>query len=285
MKKKINVKVDIIVPLYNAENYIEKLHQSFLKQQDVNLNHIKYILTESNDKTEEILQKNKIKYEKISKKDFSHSTVRENAAFNSNADIVVFVTQDVQIEDSKWLYNLTKDIDDEIICAYSRQITKFNNIEKYIREKNYPDKSKIVSKKDLSTLGLKTFFCSDASCALNRKKFVELNGYDQKRLPISEDMYYAYKVIINGYKIKYCSNSVVYHSHKFSLKQLYDRYKLTGQFFKENKYLDKYGTNKTGGGLAKYVFIEALKDFNIKVLIRYPFDMAARFIGMKVGKR
>ena len=42
MKKKINVKVDIIVPLYNAENYIEKLHQSFLKQQDVNLNHIKY---------------------------------------------------------------------------------------------------------------------------------------------------------------------------------------------------------------------------------------------------
>ena len=60
---------------------------------------------------------------------------------------------------------------------------------------------------------------------------------------------------------------------------------ITGQFFKENKYLDKYGTNKTGGGLAKYVFIEALKDFNIKVLIRYPFDMAARFIGMKVGKR
>ncbi len=285
MVKKTGFKIAIIVPLYNAEKYIENLHQSFLNQKNVKLSSINYILTESTDKTEEILKKNKYKYQKITKEEFSHSTVRENAAFKSQADIVVFVTQDVQIEDDKWLYNLTKDINNEIICTYSRQITKYNNIEKYIRQKNYPEKSYVVSQKDLNKLGLKTFFCSDASCAVNRQMFVQLNGYDQKRLPISEDMYYAYKVIMNGYKIKYCANSVVYHSHKFTLKQLYNRYKLTGKFFKENNYLDKYGTNQTGGSLAKYVLINALKDFNIKVLIRYPFDMTARFIGMKVGKR
>ena len=278
------MEVDIVVPLYKAETYIENLHQSFLKQKKVRINEIKYILTESSDHTEEILKKNRCHYKKIKKEEFSHSIVRENAVFESRADIVVFVTQDVEIQNNDWLYELVKDINEEIICTYSRQITKFNNIEKYTRENNYPEKSLIKSKKDIKKLGLKTFFNSDASSAINRKKFIELKGYDGKDLPISEDMYYAYKVIMNGYKIKYCANSIIYHSHNFTLKEIYERYKLTGKFFKENDYLDKYGTNASGGGLAKYILKRIIQDRNFKMLFRYPFDMAARLIGMKNGK-
>lgn len=121
--------------------------------------------------------------------------VRENAAFESDADIVVFVTQDVEIVKKDWLYNLTKDINDDIVATYSRQLPKFNNIERYTREKNYPDKSSIVSKDDIERLGLRAFFFSDASSAIKREVFIELNGYDNKNLPISEDMYIAYKCI------------------------------------------------------------------------------------------
>ena len=279
-------KIDIICPLYNAENYIISLNKSLLMQKDVKLNEIKYILTESKDNTEQLLKDNNIDYKLIKKSEFSHSLVRENAAFESKADIVVFVTQDVVIEDDLWLYHLTKSIaSGECAAAYSRQISKFNNIEKYTREKNYPSISSIVSKDDIEKLGLRTFFFSDASSAIDLKVFKELKGYDGKRLPISEDMYIAYKIIMNGYKIKYEADSIVYHSHNFKLKELYDRYKLTGKFFKENDYLDKFGTNKSGGGLAKYVLKRALKEKNIKVLFRFPFDMGVRFIGMKVGKR
>ncbi len=283
-KKERNKKIDIIVPLYNAEKYIKKLHQSFLKQNKVKINEIKYILTESYDNSEVILKSLNCNYKKISKKEFSHSLVREQAAYESKADIIVFVTQDVEIQNDDWLYELVKDINDEIICTYSRQITKFNNIEKYTRENNYPEKSLIKSKKDINKLGLKTFFNSDASSAINRKKFIELKGYDNKDLPISEDMYYAYKVIMNEYKIKYCADSVVYHSHNFTLKELYKRYKLTGQFFKENKYLNQYGTNDSGMKLALYVLKKIMEEHRFGLLVRYPFDMAARFIGMKVGK-
>lgn len=278
-------KIDIICPLYNAEAYIENLNKSFLKQKKICLNEIKYLLTESKDNTEKFLKDNKIKYKKIKVKDFSHSYTREEAAFESNADIVVFVTQDVVIEDERWLYNLTKDIDDDIVACYSRQITKFNNIEKYTRESNYPNKSSVVSKKDIEKLGLKTFFFSDAASAINRKIFVKLNGYDQKKLPISEDMYIAYKIIMNGYKIKYCSDSIIYHSHNFTLKEIYKRYKLTGQFFKENNYLDKYGTNSSGFKLAKYVLKRIVQEKRFKLLFRFPFDMGARYLGMKVGKK
>lgn len=277
--------IDIICPLYNAEEYIENLHKSFIMQKKVKINKIRYVLTESKDNTEEYLKNNNIEYKKIKKSEFSHSLVREKEAMESVSDVVAFVTQDVVIDDELWLYNLTKDIGkDNIVAAYSRQVTKYNNIEKYTRESNYPAQSKVVSQDDISKLGLKTFFFSDASSAIDTNIFKKLNGYDGKNLPISEDMYIAYKIINNGYKIKYCSESVVYHSHNFTLKEVYDRYKLTGKFFKENSYLDNYGTNKSGSGLAKYILKRAIKDKNIKVLLRFLPDMGARFIGMKVGK-
>ncbi len=280
------MKIDIICPLYQAENYIEKLHESLLKQENVQINRIQYILTKSTDKSEEILKKNSLNYEVIDKKDFSHSLVREKAALKSKADIICFISQDIVIENNDWLEKLVNPIiNGEVEATYSRQLTKFNNIEKYTRECNYPPVSRIKSKSDINQLGLKTFFFSDASSAIKVDIFKKLNGYDGKNLPINEDMYLAYKLIMNNYKIKYCADSIVYHSHQFTLKELYDRYKLTGIFLKENTYLDKYGTTSSGGSMAKYILKRILQEKRFGLLFRYPFDMAARLFGMKAGKR
>lgn len=277
--------IEIICPLYNAEEYIEDLHLSLLKQKKVKIKKISYVLTESSDGTEKYLEDHQLNYTKIKRQDFSHSLVREKVAFQSTADIISFITQDVVIEDELWLYHLTKDIvSGEVDATYSRQLTKYNNIEKYTREYNYPDYDIFKSKKDIEKYGLKTFFFSDASSAIKRDVFVQLDGYDHKNLPINEDMYFAYKLIMSGGKIKYCADSIIYHSHHFSLKELYARYKLTGKFFKENDYLNQFGTNKSGGGLAKYILKRILQDKRIDLLFRYPFDMAVRLIGMKVGE-
>lgn len=278
--------VDIICPLYNAEKFIDNLHASLLKQENVNINEIKYVLTESSDNTEKYLIDNKLNYVKLKKDEFTHSTARENAAKYSNADIIVFVTQDVVIERSDWLEKLVSPIiNGEADACYSRQLTKYDNIEKYTRECNYPDKSFIKTKEDINKLGLKTFFFSDASSAINNKIFKELNYYDGKKFMFNEDMYIAYKLITNGYRIKYCADSIVYHSHKFTLKQIYNRYKDSGSFFKENKYFDEYGMTGSGAQLAKYVLKRILQEHRITLLFRYPFDMAARLFGMKAGKK
>ena len=280
------MKIDIICPLYKGAAFIEKLNESIINQKGVNINKINYILTETNDESEKILKKLKCNYKKIQPSEFSHSLTREKAALSSRADIVVFITQDIDIRNNDWLKKLV----DPIIkgtadACYSRQLTKYENIEKYTRESNYPEKSMLKSKKDIEKLGLKTFFFSDASSAIKREVFKKLKGYDGKKLPISEDMYIAYKIIMNGYKIKYCADSIIYHSHKFTLRELYNRYKLTGQFFRENDYIDQFGTTGSGAALAKYILKRIFEDKNYKLLFRYPFDMAARFLGMKAGKR
>ena len=46
------MKISIICPLYNAEDYIEDLYLNIKKQKDVCIEEIKFILTESSDNTE-----------------------------------------------------------------------------------------------------------------------------------------------------------------------------------------------------------------------------------------
>lgn len=282
--------IDIICPLYHAENYIKNLDTAIKQQEQVNIKTIKYILTKhqeetKNDNTETILKQLQAIYTIITPEEFSHSLTREKEIYKSQADIVVLITQDIIIQRRDWLYYLTKDIEEGTCdAAYSRQLCNNQSIEKYTRESNYPIESKIVSKKDIETLGLKTFFFSDASSAIKRETFIKLKGYDGKRLPISEDMYIAYKLIMNGYQIKYCAESQVIHSHQFTWKQQYKRYYDTGKFFKENSYLDQYGTNTAGGSMAKYVLNRAWQDKNWKALANFLPNMAARWIGMKRGK-
>lgn len=278
--------VDIICPLYNARNYIMDLHQNIKKQKNVEVLSINYVVTKTNDNIEEILESLDCNYEMIEREEFSHSLTRERMANKCKADIIVFITQDVIIKSESWLKNLIRGIEEnECEAAFSRQICTNSTIEKYTRERNYPDKSYVKTKEDISKMGINAFFFSDASSAVKREIFVELNGYDGKNFPTNEDMYLAYKLLTNGYRIKYCADSEVEHSHKFTFKQLYKRYYDTGVFFKQNEYLNDYKVNKAGGGMAKYVLKRAIQDKNFKVLIRFVPDMTARFIGMKMGKR
>ncbi|NTK91236.1 rhamnosyltransferase, partial [Enterococcus faecium] len=183
------------------------------------------------------------------------------------------------------LYHLTRDIaEGNCEAAYSRQIAEKNNIEKYTREKNYGDQSFIKTKNDIKTMGLNTFFFSDASSAINRNIFKKLNYYDGKRFSSNEDQYIAYKLIMNGYRIKYCADSVVIHSHDFSFKSLFKRYQDTGDFYRAEPYMNSYGTNSTGVSMAMYILKRIVEEKNGKAAIEFIPNMVARFLGMKIKK-
>ena len=49
------MKISIICPIYNAENYIEDLYFNINRQKDVYIEEINFILTESKDNTEDKL--------------------------------------------------------------------------------------------------------------------------------------------------------------------------------------------------------------------------------------
>ncbi len=280
------MKISVICPLYNGEDYIKNLNNSLLKQKGVEFASIEYILTEGKDNSEEVLKRLNCSYKKIKPQEFSHSRTREEAAFRAEGDVLVFITQDIIIIDDLWLSKLVKPIiEGQCAATFSRQICDNNTIEKYVREKNYPEESRIVCKDNIKELGIRTFFFSDAASAIKRETFEELEGYDNKHLVTNEDMYIAYKMINKGYKIRYTSEAEVIHSHEFTLKQLYKRYYDTGIFLKQNSYLLEHKANKAGMGLLGYVLKRAVEERNIGVLINVIPNFAARYLGNFFGKR
>lgn len=281
------IEVDVFSPLYNAEPYIECLLSSIQRQKDVKINKILFAVTESDDRTVNILKKHRdVDYFIIKKKDFSHSLTREIGIQSCVSNFVIMLSQDVIIEDDYAFYNLVIDLHENsnIAFAFGKQISKYKNIERYIRERNYPQNSYILDKGDIQRLQLRAFFSSDAFAVYNRSIFLNIGGYDHKILPINEDMYYSRKCLLNGYNVKYCSEAIVYHSHKFKIKELYYRYYLTGTFFKENPEFNAYKSTETGLKLAFYVFFDILKHFDVISLFRFFPDMCARYIGMRKGK-
>lgn len=222
----------------------------------------------------------------IKKKEFSHSLTREKAAYKAKGDIIVFITQDIKILDDYFIYKLTKDIYNNLCDAsFAKQICDNKTIERYTRMSNYPDESRIVSKEDVKNLGIKTYFYSDAAAAIRRDTFIKLKGYDGKVLLTNEDMYIAYKLINNGYKIKYCADAKVIHSHAYTYKALFKRYFDQGVFLKQHEYIANSGANSSAIQLVKFVTINSLREKNFKAFFDIIPNFAVRFIANKLGSR
>ena len=283
----MRISIDCVCPLYKADVYIDSLIDGIGSQQDIQLNKVVFVITDTGDTNNVI---NKIlaagyTYFIVPQDKFSHSLTRAKAIKDyCSSDVVIMLSQDVKLINNKAFFELAHMITDEVVYAYGRQICQKKTIEHYVRLRNYGDKSYIVGSEDVKSLQLRAFFASDAFSAYHRPTFIKLNGYDDKHMMMSEDMYYAKKIIDAGYRKAYVATAVVEHSHKLNLKQLYNRYYATGVWFSEHPEFNKYKTTDTGIQLALYVLVQAIKSFNVPVLLQWLPNMSARYFGMKKGK-
>ena len=282
------ITVDVVCPIYGADGYIDTLIEGLKRQQGVTYGNVVFCITEEGD-TAPVKQKITdagYTYFSVAKSEFSHSLTREEAIRQyCSSEVVIMVSQDVKLIDEGAIQALASAIDGEVVFAYGKQICPKKTIEHYVRQKNYGKEAQIVSATDIEQLQLRAFFASDAFSAYHRETFLKLNGYNHQHMMMNEDMFYAKRVLDAGYKKAYVATAVVQHSHKLKLKQLHQRYFETGQWFQEHPEFDNYKTTDTGLKLAFYVLGQALKHFNIPVLFRWLPDMAARYLGMKKGKK
>ena len=161
--------VDVIIPVYRPER--EKLTKliDWLNKQTVKPSHVFFMQTLVEEKEDEevlqMLQKaENVEIVPIEKKDFDHGGTRNKGAALSKADYMLFMTQDAVPVDAYLIENLVQAMEEEeAATAYGRQLPDdtVGVIEHYTREFNYPAKSYVKSQKDLETMGIKTYFCSN----------------------------------------------------------------------------------------------------------------------------
>ena len=220
------MKIDVIIPTYKPGKEFEKLIGR-LQKQEYPIHKIIIINTRTDIFPEELNRSNyKIEITHIEPDQFDHGGTRNMGAGMSDADIVVYMTQDAIPVDEKLIGTFAKIFEEnpDIGIAYGRQLPReeSNIIERYTRRFNYPEKSLIKTKEDLPKLGIKTFFCSDVCAAYRRNYLLSAGGFENPTI-FNEDMIFAGKRIYAGDKVAYVAEAKVIHSHNYTGRQQFHR--------------------------------------------------------------
>ena len=278
--------VDVIIPVYRPER--EKLTKliDWLNKQTVKPSHVFFMQTLVEEKEDEevlqMLQKaENVEIVPIEKKDFDHGGTRNKGAALSKADYMLFMTQDAVPVDAYLIENLVRAMEEEeAATAYGRQLP-----DDTVGEFNYPAKSYVKSKRDLETMGIKTYFCSNV-CAMYRKDVYEKMGGFVLHTIFNEDMIMASKVIQAGYKIAYVAEAMVIHAHKYTYRQQFTRnFDLAVSQRQYHEIFDGVKSESEGMRLVKntmkYLFRHG-KWYLVPDLI---FQSGFKFLGYRFGKK
>lgn len=205
----------------------------------------------SADHTVELAIRNGFEVEKIPRNTFNHGNTRQLAVNHlKDSDIIVFLTQDAILADREALIRLLSVFEDpQIGVAFGRQLPKLGaeSFETHARLFNYPAMNRITSMDDVPNLGIKAAFTSNSFAAYRREALMAVGGFPSNVI-VSEDMYVSGKMLLAGWKIAYCAEARVYHSHNYTPLREFRRYFDIGVFYAREKWLlDKLGKPESEG--------------------------------------
>ena len=218
-------RVDVVILTYRPDGrFQEELRR--LKGQSYPIGQIYVINTKSEFFPEEVKSMPGVSVTHIQPEEFDHGGTRDMVFSLSEAEIVVFMTQDALPADRRMIGELVKPLleSERIGVSYARQLPAegCDMIERYTRAFNYPKESCVQGQEDLPAMGIKTFFCSDVCAAYRRKVYQEMGGFT-KRTIFNEDMVMAAQMVKSGYQIAYAAQARVIHSHNYSGRQQFHR--------------------------------------------------------------
>lgn len=277
----------LCVPTYNAGNkwqdWIAAYQSQLLKADKVIV-----IDSSSSDNTAEHADESGFLVHSIPKSEFNHGGTRNQAVefAKSFADVVVFMTQDAILASPDSLANLLAPfVDPEVAAVCGRQLPhhEATPLAVHARYFNYPSDSRVRTMADISALGIKTAFMSNSFAAYRLSVFDKLGGFPDNTI-LAEDMYLTAKMILSGYKVAYCAEATVFHSHNYTLKQEFQRYFDTGVFQQEQKWIQqKFGSAASEG---KRFVLSELKFLSIKSPYLIPkaiLSTCVKWLGFKLG--
>lgn len=282
--------LDLIIPVYKPDKKFHILMERILKQKKVP-DHIFLMHTAVEPYTEELREKygqlSMVTITELSPEEFDHGGTRNRAAAMSEADCILFMTQDAIPLDTSLTENMLNAFSEEGVAAvYARQLCgkEAGAIEGYTRQFNYPDKSRVKSKADLDELGIKTFFCSNACAAYDRRIYEKQGGFVTKTI-FNEDMIFAAGLIKADYKIAYAADCRVEHSHRYTgWQQLTRNFDLGVSQRQYHEIFDSVKSESEGIRLVKNTSAWLIKQKKAYLLPKLIWQSGCKFIGYRLGK-
>lgn len=288
LNRNIPYSVDLIIPVYHPD---KKFHQllTMIDQQTKKPDRI--LLLHTIEVPEEGLPLPKvtnlnIEVYPIDKKAFDHGGTRRYGASLSDADILMFMTQDAVPVDEYLIEKLLAPYQEpQVAATYGRQLPAEDSdlLECYTRSFNYPKKSRIKSSEDLDELGIKTFFCSNVCATYRNEVYQRLGGFVERTI-FNEDMIMAFGLIGAGYRIAYTAEAKVVHSHRYSYLQQFTRNFDLGVSHKEYAELFKSVKSESEGiRLVKQSIKYLMKHKNYLLIPDLILNSGFKYLGYRLG--
>ncbi len=258
------MKTGIFIPTYNAIRDYQYFNSTLKTLSLLDNDHFRVLVIDSSsiDGTIALVNNYKFEVQIINKQDFDHGRTRQLAAeILSDCDVLVYLTQDVELSGVESIYNTIKVFDSiNVGASFGRQLPHKNAdifaVES--RRFNYPTESYVRCYKDRLKYGVKTVFSSDSFAAYRREALVKVGGFPSKCI-VSEDMYVVAKMVKTGYSIAYAADAICYHSHNYTIKQEFHRYFDIGVFFATEHWIKyEFGAAEKEGGRSVIKLVKAV---------------------------
>ena len=281
------MQVNLFIPTLNAGS-IWKDVLAGVALQDYPISRLVIIDSGSTDGTLDLINEETCDLIQIDKKDFDHGGTRQMAAETfSDADVFLFLTQDAILADPYAIRVMVEALEEnsELGMVYGRQLPHKNAkvLETHARLFNYPAESKIRSLEDADRYGIRTISCSNSFAAYRKTAFFKVNGFPRGSI-LGEDVLIAGKMLLDGWKMAYLSDSKIHHSHDYSAIEEFKRYFDIGVFHVNNQWIfENFGRAESEG--LKYLKSELNYTFKHNPLLipKSLVATGAKFIGYKLG--
>lgn len=280
------MKTALIIPTLNAGAHFIKLLQS-IQMQSMQPDYKLVVDSSSDDNTKNNALKFGFTVKTIERCEFDHGGTRTMAMQLFDADIYIFLTQDTLLINQQSIQNLVNGFENpQVGAAYGKQVAypDAGVLAKHARYFNYPDKFHIRTIQDASRCGIKTAFISNSFAAYRREAVIGSGGFPQKVI-MGEDTVLAAKMLLDSWSIAYCADSLIYHSHNYSLLEEFRRYFDIGVLHKEEAWLRKWFGNAGSEGL-RYVISELRFLYQEGLTKEWPHSLlrnTLKIVGYKLG--
>lgn len=226
----------------------------------------------------------------IPRASFSHGGTRNLAASRSDADLLVFMTQDALPASETFLERLVEPLtapSSDLAATFARQIPYPDAAptEQFARMYNYPSGGFIRTKAEIAELGIRAFFFSNVSSAIRRDVFERVGRFPAETIA-NEDMLLCAKILRAGGSVRYAPEAVVFHSHNYSVSQQFHRFFDIGVALKRAEALLQGGA--VGGEGLRYLAAQTRYLASCgawQSIPRSAAESAAKLCALELGKR
>ena len=243
----------------------------------------------SSDGSDRVAGENGFELERIDPRTFNHGRTRQMAVerWCAGSEFVIFLTQDAVIGNADALTSLLSAFSDAAVgAAYGRQLPHVgaSPFEAHMVLFNYGCDSETRGLADAARLGIKAAYISNSFSAYRMSALRACGGFPS-HLILGEDTFVAVKLLLSGWKVRYCAHALVRHSHAYSICQESQRYFDFGVLHAQLPELEENFGGAEGEGL-RFVASEIrfIARDAPRLLPQVPVRNAAKYVSYRLGR-